>query len=943
MQEKAAGYRGYMSKVELIEAAQPLADKSFTVPDPGSRYTAWSSMGSLLRKGLVIKYSNPAKFVLTEKGQALGERLEEAEKGNNTSTINQQTINSQARSNSLSANDLGSSFSSKAAGTANHYISPGCQVFDTGDADLDAALNASLIANSQPDHNRSFNYNKDFEEDALNANLNKSLEVNSYASEAKTGAEDPYLEAALKASLETSLSQDTLQIKISTGACNRSVSQQQYDDYEFSVEDTDLEAAIKASLEPNSALASSPTKTLDIAALPKSHSTPVPETNIGIRPLPSLSPSIGDRSGSDDSEDDEEMKRAIAESLLSYSQELCTSQCTQSDPSEENKCEVVNQSPKITNKQLDQLKSIDNNESVLVISDDDDNEDKRVNTSLKKESTADSPSKFSKRLHEITPSPSPPSCPLPNLPYSPDIDATKKTTLKMPACLRSSSPKISTKMGLISKAFANKEPSFLKIGLDNKDLGGVVVIADDDDVENNNGLKTAPLNVAPILSMDSDDDLPDLDVPLFQRLLNKGNIQSDLLKDSATSKKHQANVVKPSDCDSIPVTDAMHSKNDRAVSIKETCKSSNEKLCKPSEPGSSVCHQPTSSVLPSENQIRNICIEKKSNQKVSTNPSHLTSADSSSVPSSSSSSELERFFATCTPDFTLQPGTFDIILCLDNREFYGSKSSCKTLLPDLMKNGVQCDLRLLHVGDLLWIARERLGPQIDRVQGRELVLNYIIERKRMDDLVSSLTDGRMKEQKFRLKHCGLSETIILIEEYGSVQNFSLSEERIKQSIVNSQIIDGFKVKRCANGRDAVSYLAIMTRFLQQNLCNKTLHAVPVEKMKLLKGHQNVHSREQYLAPFTAFNEAAVKHKDLKVTELFAKQLIQVPGVSAERAKAIINVYPTLSLLLDAYKKCNNAKDREKLLATVKYGKNERNLGIAISRMLHMLYTQESLS
>lgn len=29
----------------------------------------------------------------------------------------------------------------------------------------------------------------------------------------------------------------------------------------------------------------------------------------------------------------------------------------------------------------------------------------------------------------------------------------------------------------------------------------------------------------------------------------------------------------------------------------------------------------------------------------------------------------------------------------------------------------------------------------------ELVLHYIVERKRMDDLVSSMTDGRLKEQK----------------------------------------------------------------------------------------------------------------------------------------------------------------------------------------------------
>ena len=38
------------------------------------------------------------------------------------------------------------------------------------------------------------------------------------------------------------------------------------------------------------------------------------------------------------------------------------------------------------------------------------------------------------------------------------------------------------------------------------------------------------------------------------------------------------------------------------------------------------------------------------------------------------------------------------------------KGSCKTLLPDLIKNGIDCDLRKLHVGDLLWVAREKVRP-----------------------------------------------------------------------------------------------------------------------------------------------------------------------------------------------------------------------------------------
>ena len=40
--------------------------------------------------------------------------------------------------------------------------------------------------------------------------------------------------------------------------------------------------------------------------------------------------------------------------------------------------------------------------------------------------------------------------------------------------------------------------------------------------------------------------------------------------------------------------------------------------------------------------------------------------------------------------------------------------------------------------------------QLTLPQSREAVLEYIVERKRMDDLSSSITDGRFREQKV---HC----------------------------------------------------------------------------------------------------------------------------------------------------------------------------------------------
>lgn len=56
--------------------------------------------------------------------------------------------------------------------------------------------------------------------------------------------------------------------------------------------------------------------------------------------------------------------------------------------------------------------------------------------------------------------------------------------------------------------------------------------------------------------------------------------------------------------------------------------------------------------------------------------------------------------------------------------------------------GTLFELRHLKVGDFTWVCR-------DRVTGQELVLPYIVERKRMDDLASSIRDGRYHEQKVK--------------------------------------------------------------------------------------------------------------------------------------------------------------------------------------------------
>jgi crossover junction endonuclease MUS81 len=94
-----------------------------------------------------------------------------------------------------------------------------------------------------------------------------------------------------------------------------------------------------------------------------------------------------------------------------------------------------------------------------------------------------------------------------------------------------------------------------------------------------------------------------------------------------------------------------------------------------------------------------------------------------------------------TDEWTLPPHTFDIILLLDSREM--TKRSDRTFIQrELEQRGIQVETRNLELGDVLWVARSK-----DRRLGGELILDVIIERKCMSDLVASIKDGRYYEQK----------------------------------------------------------------------------------------------------------------------------------------------------------------------------------------------------
>jgi ERCC4-type nuclease len=67
--------------------------------------------------------------------------------------------------------------------------------------------------------------------------------------------------------------------------------------------------------------------------------------------------------------------------------------------------------------------------------------------------------------------------------------------------------------------------------------------------------------------------------------------------------------------------------------------------------------------------------------------------------------------------------------------------------------------------------------------------------------------------KFRLKKCGITKLIYLIEDFGSMKHMSLPEKSILQADVNTQLIDELIVHHSTDPKDSANYLIEMTYYM----------------------------------------------------------------------------------------------------------------------------------
>jgi len=188
---------------------------------------------------------------------------------------------------------------------------------------------------------------------------------------------------------------------------------------------------------------------------------------------------------------------------------------------------------------------------------------------------------------------------------------------------------------------------------------------------------------------------------------------------------------------------------------------------------------------------------------------------SASLPAATCQLTLNQLSVLSAPPIILKAGTYDIVLVLDKREKKSHKNDAGYIAAKLSEKGIIVDCRVLELGDVMWVAREKHNAR----SARELVLDWAVERKAIDDLRSSIFEGRFDEQRMRLSSCGLANVSFLVEGAVPKQDVVFAGERgehlksIQSSMALLQVRSGFFVKHTSGLEQSLDYLHQMTNFL----------------------------------------------------------------------------------------------------------------------------------
>jgi crossover junction endonuclease MUS81 len=254
------------------------------------------------------------------------------------------------------------------------------------------------------------------------------------------------------------------------------------------------------------------------------------------------------------------------------------------------------------------------------------------------------------------------------------------------------------------------------------------------------------------------------------------------------------------------------------------------------------------------------------------------------------------------------------------------------LIEQFNNRQIQHKTENLDIGDIMITSGETALPML------------IIERKTIADLRSSICDGRLREQRYRLLQAsGLppSRIMYIIEGSFETTNKRLLKTTHKQvdnstllsSIINMQFRDNIKVQR-TNSIEETSDFVIK---LFSKIGDKDIFQIQKQTE-----HSEMKSEPQNEPPSYTSTIHKKKKENMNPETWFVCQLSMIPQISDTIATVITKTYPTLLSLILKYQSIAE-DERPDLLSNLTYdlstGKKRKIGKVVSNRVYEFLYRQ----
>ena len=263
----------------------------------------------------------------------------------------------------------------------------------------------------------------------------------------------------------------------------------------------------------------------------------------------------------------------------------------------------------------------------------------------------------------------------------------------------------------------------------------------------------------------------------------------------------------------------------------------------------------------------------------------------------------------------------NIYLIVDLREKGAGNENFRVEILNKLQYPIPIEEKNLSLGDFTWIYK-------DQLDGEEYMLDFIIERKTLNDLSASILDGRYNEQKYRLKNSLYKNKYYLFEgtELNTHTNANISKDAINTAINNTINIHDIKFYRTLSTKDTVNKLIEIDSNIRKSF-------------SFLKDNNNKK------ITYKKYIEIFAKTKNSTIEEIFLRQLRCFEHCGKKCVEVINSCFQTpLSFykLIQGLKKENvNEKDMENIIACC-YFLHENKKEINIQNVLECFENKDEI-